>query len=165
MYYVSINFLAENRSNQLPLFGHFCCRLAAQPQCMSSPVYSGRVRLRGEQSSSWASLKAFELSVWSSAEEAKHQLPQKTFKVDKVIKWRCKLSWNKIVNTRSERYLFKKCTIHFLLEHGNSSAEDQQWNWSVQWIGKTNNVVYIFCRKWRRKGKLVKIFSATHQGK
>lgn len=75
---------AENRNNQLPLFGHFCCRLAAQPQCISFPVYSGCVRLRDESSSSWASLQAFELSIWSSAEEAKSQPPKNTFKVDRV---------------------------------------------------------------------------------
>lgn len=75
---------AENRNNQLPLFGHFCCRLAAQPQCISSPVYSGRVRPRDESSSSWARLQAFELSVWSTEEEAKSKPPQKTFLVDRV---------------------------------------------------------------------------------
>lgn len=74
----------ENRVNQLPLFGHFCCRLAAQPQCMSSPVYSGCIRLRNESSSSWAKLQAFELSIWSSVDEAKSEPPQKTHKVDKV---------------------------------------------------------------------------------
>lgn len=77
--------MTENRNNQLPLFGHFCCRLAAQPQCISSPVYSGCVKLRDELSSSWASLQAFELSLWSSSEEAKLQPPKKTFKVDRVI--------------------------------------------------------------------------------
>jgi len=75
---------AENRNNQLPLFGHFCCRLAAQPQCISSPVYSGCVRPRDESSSSWANLQAFELSIWSTEEEAKSQPPQKTFRVDRV---------------------------------------------------------------------------------
>lgn len=25
----------ENKSHQLPLFGHFCCRLAVQPNCIS----------------------------------------------------------------------------------------------------------------------------------
>jgi hypothetical protein len=58
--------------------------LAAQPQCISSPVYSGYVKLRDELSPSWASLQAFELSIWSSEEEANLQPPKKTFKVDKV---------------------------------------------------------------------------------
>lgn len=83
---VSKIIFAENRNNnQLPLFGHFCCRLAAQPQCMSAPVYSSCVRLRDESSPSWATLQAFELSVWPSAEEAvSGRPPRKTFKVDKV---------------------------------------------------------------------------------
>lgn len=52
---------------------------------MSSPVYSGYVRSRDESTSSWASLQAFELSVWPSAEESKSGPPQKTFRVDKVM--------------------------------------------------------------------------------
>lgn len=78
------HFFTESRYNQLPLFGHFCCRLAAQPQCILSPVYSGSVQLRNELSSLWASLRAFELSIWSSEEQAKSHPPEKTFKVDRV---------------------------------------------------------------------------------
>lgn len=34
-----------NRTHQLPLFGHFCCRLAAQPDCISKEVFSGPLQL------------------------------------------------------------------------------------------------------------------------
>lgn len=33
--------LTENRANQLPLFGHFCCRLAAQPDCATQERIAG----------------------------------------------------------------------------------------------------------------------------
>ncbi|CAI6350989.1 unnamed protein product [Macrosiphum euphorbiae] len=92
----------QNRNNQLPLFGHFCCRLAAQPQCISSPVYSGCVRPRDE-SSSWANLQAFELSIWSTEEEAKSQPPQKTFRVDRNNRQRLKFS-----SATKEHYKWKK---------------------------------------------------------
>jgi len=44
--------------DQLPLFGHFCCRLAAQPECFSKEVVSGPV------AGGYASLQAFNLSLW-----------------------------------------------------------------------------------------------------
>ncbi|XP_050443405.1 rhotekin-like isoform X1 [Adelges cooleyi] len=73
----------QNRSHQLPLFGHFCCRLAAQPQCIVSPVYSGYVKLRDSSVPLWARLQGFEMSLWSSAEEADSQPPQKSYRIDK----------------------------------------------------------------------------------
>uniref|UniRef100_A0A0A9ZDX0 Rhotekin n=1 Tax=Lygus hesperus TaxID=30085 RepID=A0A0A9ZDX0_LYGHE len=42
----------------LPLFGHFCCRLAAQPECMTRDVVSSSV-VNG-----YASLQAFNLRLW-----------------------------------------------------------------------------------------------------
>ncbi|GFX63043.1 rhotekin-2 [Trichonephila clavipes] len=33
------------KSNQLPLFGHFCCRLAVQPKCMIEETFSGYLSL------------------------------------------------------------------------------------------------------------------------
>ncbi|XP_075223441.1 rhotekin-like isoform X2 [Lycorma delicatula] len=60
----------EVRSHQLPLFGHFCCRLAAQPNCISQPVLSGPLTLPHllRPRPSWAQLQAFTLHFWQDRE-------------------------------------------------------------------------------------------------
>lgn len=66
---------AENRSSNLPLFGHFCCRLAAQPNCMLEERLAGYIKVIEHDSNSnstkkyseslyWASLKNFHLLCW-----------------------------------------------------------------------------------------------------
>ncbi|CAG2171540.1 unnamed protein product, partial [Oppiella nova] len=62
----------ENRNSQLPLFGHFCCRLAVQPDCQTVERITGylkvkeaTVRTQKIESIYWASLKNFQLRFWS----------------------------------------------------------------------------------------------------
>ncbi|KAL1122872.1 hypothetical protein AAG570_003198 [Ranatra chinensis] len=52
---------SDVRSNGdcLPLFGHFCCRLAAEPECLVKEITSGPMR-----GASWASLQGFNLNFW-----------------------------------------------------------------------------------------------------
>ncbi|XP_054718580.1 rhotekin-2-like [Uloborus diversus] len=63
---------SDKNSNQIPLFGHFCCRLAVQPTCMTEEVYSGYLSLVqqiGNITGSrrmLCSLKNFNLSMWSN---------------------------------------------------------------------------------------------------
>ncbi|GBM13887.1 Rhotekin-2 [Araneus ventricosus] len=60
------------KHNQLPLFGHFCCRMAVQPKCMVEEVFSGYLSLVqqiGNITGSrrmLCSLKNFTLSMWSN---------------------------------------------------------------------------------------------------
>ena len=62
----------ENRNSQLPLFGHFCCRMAVQPDCQAVERISGylkvkeaTVRAHKIESTYWASLRNFQLRLWS----------------------------------------------------------------------------------------------------
>ena len=41
IYFILIYFLDDSTPHQLPLFGNFCCRLAAQPHSMNHEVASG----------------------------------------------------------------------------------------------------------------------------
>lgn len=71
----------ENRLAQLPLFGHYCCRLAVQPDCVADESLSGYLKVlehyfekgtpAGQPNESkhdehlyWASLKNLSLSLW-----------------------------------------------------------------------------------------------------
>ncbi|XP_051160755.1 rhotekin-like isoform X2 [Leptopilina boulardi] len=54
----------ENKNHALPLFGHFCCRLAAQPDCVSKEICTGNINLNGRNC--WARLQGFEIQTWES---------------------------------------------------------------------------------------------------
>ncbi|XP_047476468.1 rhotekin-like [Penaeus chinensis] len=60
----------ENRANQLPLFGHFCCRLAAQPDCATQERIAGYAHVaESEQQNPWCRLFGWQLEVWNSKED------------------------------------------------------------------------------------------------
>ncbi|XP_059474461.1 rhotekin-like isoform X2 [Neocloeon triangulifer] len=77
----------DNRMQELPLFGHFCCRLAAQPDCMTKELICGEATLRQGSKAAFCpvflSLKAFRLSVWPSRELRTENEPTASLCVDK----------------------------------------------------------------------------------
>uniref|UniRef100_A0A1B6DHW7 PH domain-containing protein n=1 Tax=Clastoptera arizonana TaxID=38151 RepID=A0A1B6DHW7_9HEMI len=85
----------ETRSHQLPLFGHFCCRLAAQPDCISQEVISGPLFVPqwSCQESAWAQLNAFTLNLWVDRESYFQGVePVETIIVDKNTSLKTKKS-------------------------------------------------------------------------
>ena len=70
-------YLSENKGKSggggggygLPLFGQFCCRLAALPYCCDEEVLSGPLSLKGKDGkvahSLWGSLSDWKLSLWT----------------------------------------------------------------------------------------------------
>lgn len=58
----------ENKHCMLPLFGHFCCRLAVEPQCVNSDIHTGTIGINGKKY--WACLRNFCLKTWPSKELA-----------------------------------------------------------------------------------------------
>ncbi|GLV43728.1 hypothetical protein CBL_06948 [Carabus blaptoides fortunei] len=78
----------ENKSHQLPLFGHFCCRLAVQPNSVSQEVCSGEVSIHDRELdkfvNQWAQLQAFKLDLWDKQEHwEKGKDPTKSITVDR----------------------------------------------------------------------------------
>ncbi|PSN40887.1 hypothetical protein C0J52_18879 [Blattella germanica] len=79
----------ENRNHQLPLFGHFCCRLAAQPDCVSQESCSGDLSVLDRDVgnrwvSMWGQLQAFRLDLWAEREHWEQgQDPSKSIVVDR----------------------------------------------------------------------------------
>ncbi|XP_042909473.1 rhotekin isoform X4 [Parasteatoda tepidariorum] len=73
--------LETPEKSQLPLFGHFCCRLAVQPTCMIDETYSGYLSLVNQIGNitgcrrMLASLKNFSLSMWANFAEVHSSNP------------------------------------------------------------------------------------------
>lgn len=60
----------ENQVNQLPLFGHFCCRLAAQPDCAIQERIAGYAQVQeSDHQQSWCRVYGWQLEVWGSKED------------------------------------------------------------------------------------------------
>lgn len=74
---------SENKYHSLPLFGHFCCRLAVQPECINKDVCIGNVKIDGQDY--WARLQGFCIKTWESKKHAEEgQNPEHTVSVNKV---------------------------------------------------------------------------------
>ncbi|XP_076166547.1 rhotekin-2 isoform X2 [Ptiloglossa arizonensis] len=58
----------ENKVHVLPLFGHFCCRLAIQPDCITKEVRIGFITINDQRY--WARLQGFEIEAWKSKKAA-----------------------------------------------------------------------------------------------
>ncbi|XP_074114633.1 rhotekin isoform X2 [Cotesia typhae] len=63
----------ENKHHALPLFGHFCCRLAAQLDCMTKDVHTGTISINNKKC--WARLRNFTLNAWESRKLAEDEQP------------------------------------------------------------------------------------------
>lgn len=57
----------------MPLFGHFCCRLAAQLDCMTKDVHTGTISINNKKC--WARLRNFTLNAWESRKLAEDEQP------------------------------------------------------------------------------------------
>ncbi|RWS25668.1 Rhotekin-like protein [Leptotrombidium deliense] len=70
---------AENRQSTLPLFGHFCCRLAVNPDCLHEErlssylrVYEFTGKIIKDAPVYWVSLRSFKLCFWKKRREEMH---------------------------------------------------------------------------------------------
>jgi len=74
---------SENKYHSLPLFGHFCCRLAVQPECINKELYIGDVKVDSQDY--WARLQGFCIKIWESKKHAEEgQNPEHMIPVNKV---------------------------------------------------------------------------------
>ncbi|XP_076295034.1 rhotekin-2 [Lasioglossum baleicum] len=76
------NFDTETKAHALPLFGHFCCRLAVQPDCIDKELDIGFVIINDKRC--WARLHGFEIEAWKTKKLADElQKPEITICVNK----------------------------------------------------------------------------------
>lgn len=72
----------DNKHHSLPLFGHFCCRLAAQPESINKEACIGNVKIDGQDY--WARLQGFFIKTWESKKHAEEgQNPEHVIPINK----------------------------------------------------------------------------------
>lgn len=77
------------------MFGHFCCRLAIQPDFMSTSYYSGDLRLLPKGNISpldgYGRLQAFKLQLWESSEASENSAePSRSIEINRDTKLKLK---------------------------------------------------------------------------
>lgn len=79
---------SEGAVHELPLFGHYCCRVAAVPDCLVKPVVCGFLNVQEDDDLSkwrryWCVLKNLQLACWSSPSDIEIAQPLLTIPVTK----------------------------------------------------------------------------------
>ncbi|XP_023287617.1 rhotekin isoform X2 [Orussus abietinus] len=112
----------ENKHHALPLFGHFCCRLAAQPDCVNKEVCSGNMNVHGRNC--WARLRGFTIQTWESRKLAEEeQSPIDIIPINRETSIQpCKSSSKELRITNSMEGSEKTTTIKL-----ESNEEAQKW--------------------------------------
>ncbi|CAG2202115.1 unnamed protein product [Mytilus edulis] len=78
----------SNSSCELPLFGHYCCRIVAQPLSLINPVHVGYLNLQEDDDLAkwkryWCVLKNLKLDFWSSSDDVEVTEPLVTIPITK----------------------------------------------------------------------------------
>ncbi|ESO86562.1 hypothetical protein LOTGIDRAFT_167083 [Lottia gigantea] len=112
---------SDGSVHELPLFGHYCCRLAALPHCLIEPTVTGFLNLQedGEDDSSkwkryWCVLKNLQLACWSSPNDVEVTQPLVTIPVTKSTQI---CDADPSTSTRSNTFHIKTTDIHALWKH------------------------------------------------
>ncbi|CAN7984510.1 unnamed protein product [Ixodes hexagonus] len=90
----------ESPQHQLPLFGHFCCKLALVPDCTHQERLSGYLSVaqlpNGGRRRRWGVLKNFQLCFWTSQEDSRRLPPVLSIPINKVSQgktWKSRGIW------------------------------------------------------------------------
>lgn len=81
IYDLTLTQTSSDPNADLPLFGHFCCRMAAVPRCLTEPTVAGTMDIKsadGEWSSLWCVLMNLKIACWSSEEDSSTKIPEIT---------------------------------------------------------------------------------------
>ncbi|KAG5309172.1 RTKN protein, partial [Pseudoatta argentina] len=113
----------ENKYHSLPLFGHFCCRLAVQPESINKEMCIGNMKIDGQDY--WARLQGFYIKIWESKKHAEEgQNPEHIISINKrTIIQLSKTSGKEILINNSGNSMEKLLSIKF-----ESKEEAQKWS-------------------------------------
>lgn len=103
-------------NSKLPLFGHFCCRLAVQPDFMKTNYCAGNLQLLSPNDNQlydiYARLQSFKLSYWDNLEAFESNVePKHTIEITRDSKAKCRSDLEFVVCNMEEgvikKYLFR----------------------------------------------------------
>lgn len=95
---ISPAYNSLNINNKLPLFGHFCCRLALLPDSMKSQLHQGNLQIHTKDQQTvdvFARLHAFRMELWQNELLFNNEIVHKTIEItrDTKIKYKNDLEW------------------------------------------------------------------------
>lgn len=118
-------------NNKLPLFGHFCCRLAVQPDFVKEKLCTGHLKLLSSKDNDsheiYVQLEAFKLTYWDNSETSEANLePTHSIEItrDSKVKRRGDLEF---VVCNMEEGIIKK-----YLFHASDAMEASNWETSIK---------------------------------
>lgn len=123
---MSSNTAATNVNNQLPLFGHFCCRLAVQPDAIETNYCSGDLSLqsRGQTRGvdGYGRLRAFKIELWDNMRAYENHIqPRRCVEITRDTKLMHKGEMDFIVCNMEEG------SIEEYVFHTKSLTETSKW--------------------------------------
>ncbi|XP_076472015.1 rhotekin-like isoform X2 [Babylonia areolata] len=126
---------SEGKVHELPLFGNYCCRVAAVPGCLVNPAVSGYLNLQEDDDLSkwrryWCVLKNLHLACWLSPSDIEVAQPLLSIPVTKSTQISdadpstCK---------RAHTFLIKTVTMQQVSQH--TLAADSKDELNMWWEG------------------------------
>ncbi|XP_055875360.1 rhotekin-like isoform X2 [Biomphalaria glabrata] len=121
---------AEGQVHELPLFGHYCCRLAALPHCLVQPTVTGFLNLQEDDDLSkwkryWCSLKNLQLSCWSSPDDVEVIQPLLSIPVTKSTQIS---DADPTTSQKSHSFLIKTVNINGIFCHTLAADTKEELN-------------------------------------
>lgn len=134
--------LEGTEQHRLPLFGHFCCRLAALPDCAADEVRSGHlavVQCHGGVRRLWCVLGGFCLSFWASSKDAQQLPPILSIPINKETRLRTEGCSSKYPHAlRVVTVVSEKAQEHLLV--ADSESECAAWAAHVRQHAKDHDL-------------------------
>ncbi|KAK6185646.1 hypothetical protein SNE40_007833 [Patella caerulea] len=134
---LTLETTSDGTIHELPLFGHYCCRLAALPLCLVEPTVTGFLNLQqdGEDDVSkwkryWCVLKNLQLACWSSPNDVEVTQPLVAIPVTKSTQI---CDADPTTSQRSHTFHIKTTDIHGITQH--TLAADSKDDLSQWWDG------------------------------
>lgn len=108
-------------NSTLPLFGHFCCRLAIRPDCIDRASFSGCLSMP-PTSDGFARLQAFRLDLWDDEEAFRSNAsPRRSIDVTRDTKLKLKTETDLVLGIMEEG------TMHEHTLRASAPSEGTRW--------------------------------------
>lgn len=127
-----------NTFNNLPLFGHYCCRLAVQPDCIETISCAGELILHGKgpcrSLDGYAKLQAFRLELWDDEQTCQQSMqPRRTIDVNRDTKVKHRGELELVLNIMEEG------TIEEYILRAKSLSEATKWYAAIKKLIKEHS--------------------------